>query len=682
MSAIFVLIIFLAFATLMYLRWVPALIAVPLMAVSMALVAGVPFAHVGTIVTGGAAALAPVYVAVVFGALLGRVTLDTGIARAMVNLAAEYGGERPFVLAMGVCAIVALLFTSLQGLGAIIMVGSIVLPIIMTAGVPRTIAATLFLMAFALGYIFNIANWTFYASVFHVAREQLWTYAVVLAAIDAIALVAYAAISFRRERDYATWAVKAAPDEGDGDAARTRVPAIALITPLIPLLLFYAFRIDAPPAFLISAAFGVLVTRPRDAVQTLVAAAIRGVEDVAPALLLFMGIGMLVAATKEPQFVAALAPLTQGGWTHSPIAYVVVFGLASPLALYRGPLNPFGVGIAIFTVLLSTSAIDPIVLVAAIMAVVQVQNVCDPTNTANVWVANFTGVAIDTITKRTLPYQVAVATLATIVVAAASASLFGKPAFAAAMPAALAQSGAVAPGFFASANASRRVAVAPGTGSLAPVAADATAQALQQAGFTAFVERQPKSPDASDCTNKDYAAYVQAGTSEFRLIEGTDLDVGLQLQDCGGWIVGEWHDHHVFAGTPGPGDARALALEGAQRLLDWAKSQPVRSANLFARGVAATPQDPPTYYFSLFKTVDGNMRLYVRGGGPAFVAGLRSGDVLDKLDGKFWWEYGTYQTQARAFDGRPHTFEIERAGHPTAVTLGAPFTLDEGTMHG
>ena len=95
--------------------------------------------------TSGAVALAPVYVTVIFGALLARVTLDTGIARALVNLAAEYGGEAPLVLALILCAVVALLFTSLSGLGAIIMVGSIVLPIMMTTGVPRVVAATLFL---------------------------------------------------------------------------------------------------------------------------------------------------------------------------------------------------------------------------------------------------------------------------------------------------------------------------------------------------------------------------------------------------------------------------------------------------------------------------------------------------------------------------------------------------------
>ena len=43
-------------------------------------------------------------------------------ARAIVDFAAEYGGERPLVLALGFAAIVAVLFTSLSGLGGIIMV--------------------------------------------------------------------------------------------------------------------------------------------------------------------------------------------------------------------------------------------------------------------------------------------------------------------------------------------------------------------------------------------------------------------------------------------------------------------------------------------------------------------------------------------------------------------------------
>ncbi|MDE2483119.1 MAG: hypothetical protein KGN02_13155 [bacterium] len=653
--------VFLAFAVLMYRRLLPAIVAVPAMTVAMALVAGLPIAQIGTIVVSGASSLASVYVAVIFGALLGRVTMDTGIARALVNLAAEYGGERPFALALALCAIVALLFTSLSGLGAIIMVGSIVLPIMMTTGVPRSIAATLFLLSFALGFIFNIVNWKFYTQYFAVAPEQMTRYALVLAAIDACALVIYAVVAFRRERGYATFAVK-----GE-EAATPRVPAVALVTPVLPLVLYYAFHLDPTLAFILAALFGVLVTRPRRAIPTLVAAAIRGVEDVAPAVLLFIGIGMLLTATRTPQFAAALAPFA-GTWVRNPVAFVAIFGLASPLALYRGPLNPFGVGIAIFTILLAAHALPPVLLVAAVMAVVQVQNVCDPTNTANVWVANFTGVSIDEIMRRTLPWQVGVATAAALAIVLFGNALFGVRAFASLVPPAYAD--APSSGLVAPPSAAHRIAVDDDRSALARDAAEATIAALARDGYGAFAAHE--NPNASDCAHKTYAAYLFVTTSSFALVEGTDLDVGLRLEDCGGWIVEEWHDHAVAPGAPQPERARALALEGVRRLEAWAASDPVRAKALFTRGLALAPSDPPTYFYTLFKTVDGYMRAYVRAGGPAYDAGLRTNDIVDKLDGKFWWEYGTYQTQLRAYDGKPHRFEVERNGSTYEIQLGAP----------
>ena len=648
----------------MYLRAMPALVAVPCMALAMSLAAGVPFDRLGGIVTGGAVQLAPVYVAVVCGALLGRVTIETGIARTIVNVAAEYGGEQPLVLALGLCAIVALLFTSLSGLGGIIMVGTIVLPIMMTAGVPRTVAAPLFLMAFALGYIFNIANWTFYTKYFGIVPQQLTHYAIALAAIDAVALVLFALVAFRGERGYATWAAKPRPS----DEPR-RVPAIALITPVLPLLLYYALRMEATPAFLIAAVFGALVARPSRAVPQLVAAAIKGLEDVAPAVLLFMGIGMLLVATKEPQFSAALRPVVAGGWLRNPIAYVLLFGIGSPLVLYRGPLNPFGVGIAVFTVLLGANVLPAVIIVAAIMAVVQVQNVCDPTNTANVWIANFTGVPIDAITKRTLPYQVAVAVVACVLVVL-SPSLFSQRAFAAVLAPALAQ----APSATYVPPAARSIlAVDDDATAFGRSAADRVSTALRSAGWHAI--RLHDDPNARDCAQKRYAAHLLVQASTFHLTAGDDLDVGLRLSDCGGWIVNEWHDHKVVSPPPRDSDAAALAEQGVQRLLEWSSAHPVRSRNLLLLGVAAQAGDPPTYFYAFFKTPDGELRAYVRAGGPAYAAGLRSGDIVQTIDGVEWWRLGTYQSQQLAYDGRPHAFGIRREGRESEVRLGAPFSL-------
>jgi S1-C subfamily serine protease len=113
------------------------------------------------------------------------------------------------------------------------------------------------------------------------------------------------------------------------------------------------------------------------------------------------------------------------------------------------------------------------------------------------------------------------------------------------------------------------------------------------------------------------------------------------------------------------------------RVRVWAHEHPRLAAEVFERGLAFDPGDPkPTFFYLLFKPNDGYMRALVRPGGPAWEAGLRTGDVVDKVDGRFWWEYGTYQTQLRAYDGLPHAFDVQRGrvgGPPVHVQLGAPF---------
>lgn len=663
-ASLAILLVFAVFALLMYRRVMPALLAVPAMAVSMAAVAGVPAAGIADIFIKGSYALAGVFVAVIFGAMLGRVTIDTGIARSIVNFAAEFAGDRPPVVCAILCTVVAALFVSFTGLGAIIMVGSIVLPIMMTTGVPRKIAATLFLMSFALGFIFNITNWQFYTKTFGVTEPQLIGYALVLATIDLLAMVVYAIVAFRTSREYATWAV-AAPR-----TARS-VPWYALVTPVLPIILYFALHMDAIAAFAISAVYGAVAVDPRLAVERLVAAAIRGIEDVAPAIFLFIGIGMLATAVKVPQFATALHPLVANSAIANPIVFVILFGLLSPLALYRGPLNPFGVGIAIFTALLAAHSLPPLVLVAAIMAVVQVQNVCDPTNTANVWVGNFTGVHIEEMTKRTLPYQVAVATAGCIAIVLLGSRLFGAAAFNAPVQAAAAAE--EFSGLFARPSAAGRVGVGADASAHAVRAAQAIVTTLNAwPNVRAFVTGGD--PNATDCSAKPYAAYIHVVSSDFRIIEGTDTDIGLQLWDCAGWGVDEWHEHAVFPSGASPAEIDALGARAAARMRRWILDHPTLAQHLFEQGLAYDPARlPATYFYSLFKTVDGQMRTFVRPGGPAYAAGMRTNDIVDKLDGKFWWEYGTYQTQLRAYDGKPHTFDLERGSAVIHVELGAPF---------
>jgi len=652
LTGIAIVAVFLVLAVLMIARKLPALLAVPVMALAIGALAGVGWAGLDDIFAKGAVQLAPTIATLIFGALLSRVVLSTGIAETIVTVAAEYGGDRPLVLALIVCAAVAVLFTSVTGLGAIIMIGTIVLPVMLTVGVPRATAATLFLMAFGLGYIFNLTQWKFYGQIFGVDQSAFGTYIYALAALEIGAIVAFAVVSGRTNRDYATFALAAPPP-------KRSVHPIALITPILPVLIYKGFGVDATVAFAIAALFGVVVTRPRDAVQTLMAAWIRGLEDVGPAIILMLGIGMLLFAAKLPAVAAAVTPLIAAIAPRTPLAYIVVFGLLSPLALYRGPLNLYGVGIGVFTVLSTMHVIAPVALVAAVMAVVQVQNVCDPTNTQNVWVANFTGVGVDRITRLTLPYQVAVATLAVIAVVVFGAQLFARAPFGLARPAVAAE----LTGLTAPLGAAETIAVVP-----SDAAADDAAREVQHAierGWRGYrtVETQTD-PGASDCSAKAYAAVARVSVER----NGSERDIGIELLDCGGWSVDQWHAQG--------NDTRLLALDVLFRMRLWMHDHPDLAANVFGRGLAYDPAAGPTYFYTLFKPSDGYMRALVRPGGPAYVAGLRTGDVIDKLDGRYWWEYGTYQTEQRAYDGKPHTYDVERGriGGPLVhVALGAPF---------
>ena len=404
------LLIFIVFAALMFTRKMPALLAVPTMAVLIAAVVGTSFSDILTkIISDGAVKLAAAYVAVFAGAMLGRVMMQTGIAEGIIKRAAEFGGEKPLVVAFGLMFVTAVLFTSLTGLGAIIMVGSLVLPIMMSLGVPRKLAGTFFLLAFATGFIFNISLIRFYREILQIAPDaqlppEVVRFQLILLAVMTVGTVIYTIVSAKRSPELSLMTATT-KNEIVEKIDTKNAPLISFLTPIIPLVLYFGFNQygwKEIPSFLAGSIFGVLVTQPKRAIQTLVSSMIRGLEDGAPAAILMMGIGMLINALQLPAVKAAIEPFIKMLPVGSAWSYVLFFGLLSPLALYRGPFNLFGLGAGFFAIIAGAGILPAMAVLAAAMAIVQLQNVCDPTNTHNVWTANFVGVRVEELTKSTI----------------------------------------------------------------------------------------------------------------------------------------------------------------------------------------------------------------------------------------------------------------------------------------
>ena len=416
MSAFLILLIFAAFAVLMFTRKVPALLAVPMMAVLIAASVGTPFSAVlNDIISAGSIKLASAYVAVFAGAMLGRVMMQTGIAEGIIKRAAEFGGDKPLVVAFGLMFVTAVLFTSLTGLGAIIMVGSLILPIMMSLGIPRKLAGTFFLLAFATGFIFNISLIRFYRDILQVAPDaplppEVVRFQLVLLAVMIIGTILYTIISAKRSPELALMTTKT-KEELTEKINDKNAPLISFITPLIPLVLYFGFNNfgwKEVPSFLAGSIYGTLVTQPKRAIQILTQSLIRGLEDGAPAAILMMGIGMLINALQLPAVKIALEPLIKNLPIGNVWTYVLFFGILSPLALYRGPFNLFGLGAGFFAIVAGAGLIPAIAVLAAAMAIVQLQNVCDPTNTHNVWVANYVGVRVEELTKSTIATMIVI----------------------------------------------------------------------------------------------------------------------------------------------------------------------------------------------------------------------------------------------------------------------------------
>ncbi|SFA76007.1 hypothetical protein SAMN04488072_101436 [Lentibacillus halodurans] len=414
LQGIIIIVVFLIIAGLMVARKLPTMLAMPILAIVIALIAGVPFfepSEDGTdtgilsgIIEGGTIRLASAYIAVVFGSWLGRIMIDTGITKRTIKMAAELGGDRPLIVTVLLTMAVAILFTTVGGLGATIMVGSIVLPILFSIGVPGITAVSLFLFAMGMGLTLNVANWNFYMSVLSVSKDTIQSFALILVALTAVVTSVFLAIEYKRHGFGTAWP-QSNGDMGDEEDDQ-KVSMFALITPLIPIAMVIGFDWPIIPSFIVAILFSLIITQKsiRKFVNTLTKTGYDGIADVAPVIMLMIGIGMLLKSVSHPKVGEIMSPLLEAVIPTGMVGYIAFFALLAPLALYRGPLNMWGLGSGIASIIISLNLLSPTAVMGALLSTERMQVIVDPTNTHNVWLANYAGVDVNQVLRKIIIY--------------------------------------------------------------------------------------------------------------------------------------------------------------------------------------------------------------------------------------------------------------------------------------
>lgn len=417
LQSILILALFLVITILMISRKLPTLIALPILAVGIAAIAGIPLklmdgdndiGIINYIIQGGATRLASAYTAVIFGAWLGQLMNQTGISKTIVKGAAELAGDKPFLVTILLTAAVAVLFTTLDGLGATIMLATIVIPIMVSVGVPGIIAACMMLFGMATGLMFNISNWAFYASATGVKQEDVQTFALVLCILTAVTSLIFAIVEFKKAGIKFSWAAKSNHDDLEAD--NEKAPLLSLFTPIIPIIFVIAFKWAIIPSFIMGILwcfFTVLIFSKKkfsSMLSLVTKSGFEGLTDSAPAVLLMIGIGMVLNSLMHPVVAKSITPLIKAVIPGSVVGYAIFFSLLAPLALYRGPLNLWGLGSGIAAVIINLNILPAPAVFSAFLSAERVQAIGDPTNTHNVWLANYVGVDVNDILKKVLPY--------------------------------------------------------------------------------------------------------------------------------------------------------------------------------------------------------------------------------------------------------------------------------------
>lgn len=420
-QAIGIMVVFVAFVVLMMTRKMTTIVALPLMAILFGLIAGVPIISMDpeaytitqSILGEGSMRLSTAIAGLIFGSLFGQVLNKVGVTKGIIRKAAELAGDKPFLIAIAFFITGSIVISASSGLGMVILIGTIMIPIMLTTGISPITASLVILLANGVGVQFNVSNWAVYTDVLGLSVSEVADYTWISAVPLIILGILMIAFFVRRDRrGRKAWSMPESSENGNHKNDK-QVPTLALISPLIPVIIVFAFGLDIVSAVVAGIFVTLILARPKRPFHVISSSFVEGIQNVAGAVALMIGIGMLLNAVTAPEVAAVISPFIEAVIPTSVIGYILLFTILSPLAIYRGPLNVFGLGSGI-AALLVAAGLNPIAAMVALRNVSNLQAVSDPTNSHNVWLSDFTKIDVNDLLKQTIPWMIVAVLIAMI----------------------------------------------------------------------------------------------------------------------------------------------------------------------------------------------------------------------------------------------------------------------------
>lgn len=340
---------------------------------------------------------------IVFGAWFGRVLVDTGIAGYIIKKTVELAGDKPLLTALLLNVVCALIFCSAFGVGSVMAIGMIVLPIMFSLGIDKKTAVGAYMLAVASGMYLNIAYVSQFFAVFPNIQydENYIKFAIIATIISILVMIAFIVFNYMRQNKSRAFA-------GVSKVDAKALPWYCMIVPFVPIIMVSFFKWQPVPAFLLGILLGLLFTRNLSsyskAVEKVQKTLYDGVADSGLLIGMLYGVNIFQAAAKE------VAPILQNLLgdliPQSPVVLLLAFCLLAPLALFRGPLMIWGSGIALASILQAMGIFtEPYLFMLFLVPPVAIVASSCPTQSWTMWALSYAKLEPKAYIKTNLPWS-------------------------------------------------------------------------------------------------------------------------------------------------------------------------------------------------------------------------------------------------------------------------------------
>jgi hypothetical protein len=376
---------------------------------------------------GGPEGWGPVLVNFVFGAWFGRIMLETGIASTIIRKVVELGGDKPVITSILLSVVTAGVFTSMFGTGAVVAIGVIVLPILLSLGIPKVLALSSFMLSVGAGLYINPVIFNQYQAFYlSPAGKQTYFYNMtylnwgfVAMGVQLVVAIITTIVLIRKKKTVHAWAAQSSKSQDTQQA-----PGIALITPFVPVVLAIVFKWPVIVGFLIAGFYALAVCGKLksfgETARVFNKTFYDGVIDTAPLVGFMLMIPMFNAASAlcVPYFNAVLGNIIP----HSALVICIAFAVLAPLGLFRGPFTLAGAGAATLGILKAVGFSTPLLFPLMYAPTVTMNISSCITQSWIVWGINYTKVS----TKDFLKLSIPVGWIICVILAGVTFFMFGK----------------------------------------------------------------------------------------------------------------------------------------------------------------------------------------------------------------------------------------------------------------